>query len=77
MAGRASNLYMFEGTLHTAKEAAAKYTAVSAETVRLALKAGCNSIPDINVWLAQREANSRKALKINTAKTRKTMGVYL
>jgi hypothetical protein len=63
MGGRASNLYMFEGTLKTHKEIMAVYTAVSKETLRRALLDGCNSIADVNAWLSTRKSAQLRGAK--------------
>lgn len=75
MGGRASNLYMFEGTLKTAKEIAVIYTAVSRETLRLALVDGCNSIADINAWLSKRKASQQRGIKNGVAATHKNRSI--
>lgn len=63
MGGKASNLYMFEGSLKTHKEITAVYTAVSKETLRRALLDGCNSIADVNTWLSTRRSAQLRGTK--------------
>jgi hypothetical protein len=76
MGGTTSNLHMFEGALKTNKEIAAIYTAVGKETLRRAVKDGCQSIADVNAWLAAREKSKRSAAKngaIATYKNRRLL----
>lgn len=71
MGGRASNLFLFEGTLKTHKEIMAIYTAVSKETLRRALIDGCNSIDDVNKWLFTRKSSQQRGIKNGVAATYK------